>query len=112
MLAALERIGEQSEGAEVLVIARRNTELEMPPEGWSKATGINRKVINARARHRGIDSASTRHHLPRESVVARYENDERVVLRTDRQHKFNNDHIVCGPVDGGVSCRFAEPAHP
>ena len=54
VLAALERIGEQSEGAEVLVIARRNAELEMPPEGWSKATGINRKVINQRARRSGV----------------------------------------------------------
>ena len=54
VLAALERIGEQSEGAEVLVIARRNAELESPPEGWSKAIGINRKVINQRARRSGI----------------------------------------------------------
>ena len=54
VLAALERIGEQAEGAEVLVIARRNAELEMPPEEWSKATGINRKVINARARRSSI----------------------------------------------------------
>ena len=54
VLTALERIGEQSEGAEVLVIARRNAELEMPPEGWSKATGINRKVINQRARRSGV----------------------------------------------------------
>ena len=54
VLAVLERIGEQSEGAEVLVIARRNAELEIPPEGWSKATGINRKVINQRARRTGI----------------------------------------------------------
>ena len=53
-LAALERIGEQSEDAEVLVIARRNAELEIPPEGWSKATGINRKIINARARQIGV----------------------------------------------------------
>ena len=50
----LKRIGEQSQGAEVLVIARRNAELEIPPEGWSKATGINRKVINARARQSGV----------------------------------------------------------
>ena len=54
VLVALERIGEQSEGTEVLVIARRNAELEMPPEGWSKATGINRKVINQRARRSGV----------------------------------------------------------
>ena len=54
VLAALERIGEQSKNAEVLVIARRNSELEMPPEDWAKATGINRKVINARARRNGL----------------------------------------------------------
>ena len=55
VLAALERIGEQGQGAGVLVIARRNTELEMPPEGWSKAMGIDRKVINQRARRSRLE---------------------------------------------------------
>ena len=54
VLAALERIGEQAQDADVLVIARRNAELEIPPEGRSKATGINRKIINARARQIGV----------------------------------------------------------
>ena len=54
VLAALERIGEQGQSAEVLVMARRNAELESPPEGWSKATGINRRVINQRARRSGV----------------------------------------------------------
>ena len=54
VLAALETIGEQSERAEMLVIARKNAELETPPEGSSKATGIHRRVINASARRIGI----------------------------------------------------------
>ena len=54
VLAALERIGEQSDNAEVLVIARRNSELEMPPQGWAKATGIDRRTINAHARRNGL----------------------------------------------------------
>ena len=54
VLAALERISEQSEAADVLVIARRNSELATPPEGWAKAAGINRKVIDAWARRSGI----------------------------------------------------------
>ena len=54
VLGALERIREQAQDANVLVVARRNTELEAPPEGWSKATGIDRKVINARARRTSV----------------------------------------------------------
>ena len=38
----------------MLVIARRNAELEMPPEQWSKATGIDRRTISARAQRDGI----------------------------------------------------------
>ena len=43
-----------------------------------------------------IISASTTHHLPRPSVVARYDDGARVILRTDRDRRSDRDHVVCG----------------
>jgi competence protein ComEC len=42
-----------------------------------------------------VISSSTKHELPRESVVNRYDDGERVILRTDVDRRLNNDHIVC-----------------
>jgi len=42
-----------------------------------------------------IISASTTHHLPKETVVHRYESPTRVILRTDDHHPNNEDHILC-----------------
>ena len=42
-----------------------------------------------------IVSASTSHHLPKETVVHRYESPTRVILRTDDHHPNNEDHILC-----------------
>lgn len=42
-----------------------------------------------------VISSSTKHELPRQSVVDRYDNGERVILRTDVDRKADNDHIVC-----------------
>jgi beta-lactamase superfamily II metal-dependent hydrolase len=42
-----------------------------------------------------VFSASTSHHLPKETVVHRYEAPGRVILTTDDHHKSNEDHIVC-----------------
>jgi beta-lactamase superfamily II metal-dependent hydrolase len=42
-----------------------------------------------------IISASTTHHLPKETVVHRYETPTRVILRTDDHHPNNEDHILC-----------------
>jgi hypothetical protein len=42
-----------------------------------------------------IVSSSTRHDLPRESVMRRYDNGERVILRTDVDSKADNNHIIC-----------------
>ena len=82
--------------------------LKVPHHGSESASTM--EFIEAVDPQFAIVSASTRHHLPRESVLASYEKKERVVLRTDRQRTFNNDHIVCSPVDGDVACRFAAPA--
>ena len=53
-----------------------------------------------------IISASDRHDLPRETVLARYDNGRRTAFRTDRQEGYNNDHIVCEPVEGRLACKF------
>lgn len=42
-----------------------------------------------------IISASTTHHLPKDTVVHRYESLDRVILRTDFNHANNQDHILC-----------------
>lgn len=42
-----------------------------------------------------IISASTSHHLPKDTVVHRYESPTRVILRTDDHHPNNEDHILC-----------------
>jgi competence protein ComEC len=42
-----------------------------------------------------IISSSTRHHLPKESVVERYEHPTRSILRTDVDRRYGNDHIIC-----------------
>jgi beta-lactamase superfamily II metal-dependent hydrolase len=42
-----------------------------------------------------VISASTSHHLPRDTVVHRYMAPLRTILRTDDRAAFNNDHIIC-----------------
>lgn len=55
-----------------------------------------------------IISASTRHHLPKDTVVRRYDNGQRVILRTDESRDNDQDHIVCGSVDGTFDCNFVD----
>ena len=46
VLAALARIEEQSDEAEVLIVARKNADLEEPNEEGQRGIGIDRKTIN------------------------------------------------------------------
>jgi competence protein ComEC len=56
-----------------------------------------------------IISASTTHHLPKSTVVTRYEAPHRTILRTDRDKASNLDHIVCARDQGGpVRCGFSD----
>jgi competence protein ComEC len=58
-----------------------------------------------------VISASTNHHLPRETVLARYNATGAVVLRTDKDRKSNNDHIVCFftfEAAWEVNCNYAD----
>jgi competence protein ComEC len=42
-----------------------------------------------------IVSSSTRHHLPKDTVLDRYENVQAAILKTDLDPKADNDHIIC-----------------
>jgi hypothetical protein len=54
-----------------------------------------------------IISASTIHHLPKDTVVHRYETPTRVILRTDDHHENNQDHILClKEVNVPLDCNF------
>ena len=55
-----------------------------------------------------IISASTLHHLPKETVVHRYETPDRVILRTDVNRDNDQDHIVYGIFDGTFDCNFVD----
>jgi len=56
-----------------------------------------------------IISASTKHHLPKDTVVHRYENAQRVILQTDAHRENDQDHIVCsGSGPGQVDCNFRD----
>ena len=54
-----------------------------------------------------IFSASTNHHLPKDTVVERYENNYRVILRTDLNIERMRDHIICGFTDDDFNCLYA-----
>lgn len=53
-----------------------------------------------------IISASTIHHLPRDTVVERYHHEapNRVVLRTDGNRSSGIDHLVCMRFQGELTC--------
>lgn len=54
-----------------------------------------------------IISASTGHHLPKDTVVTRYESADRTILRTDDHHENNQDHIIClGGGGQAFDCNF------
>ena len=95
--------------------------LKVPYHGSETASTV--AFIKAVDPRFAIVSASTRQKLPRESVLARCTKKERVVLRTDRQHKFNNDTSSADrsteawpaashsrPVRGRINSRTTTPA--
>jgi competence protein ComEC len=97
-----ERTGEDQPGhveAKLLNLEARlpgilkSTVLKAPHHG-SETASTTAFLNNVRPEFVVI-SASTNHHLPRETVLARYNATGAVVLRTDKDRKSNNDHIVC-----------------
>lgn len=58
-----------------------------------------------------IISASTNHHLPRPTTLARYDALDTIVLRTDQDRRSGNDHIVCFFIvqaDVELNCNYAD----
>lgn len=54
-----------------------------------------------------VISASTSHHLPKDTVVHRYMASHRTILRTDDRAVFNNDHILCfKDVGQALDCNY------
>lgn len=54
-----------------------------------------------------VISASTTHHLPKDTVVERYESSQRVILRTDVEPANNTNHILCVKTTGAeLDCNF------
>jgi beta-lactamase superfamily II metal-dependent hydrolase len=54
-----------------------------------------------------VISASTLHDLPKDTVVQRYDNGTRTILRTDRDASSDNDHIVCRPRGRSLDCVYS-----
>ncbi len=55
-----------------------------------------------------VISSATNHHLPKQTVLNRYINNERVILRTDLNRKRMTDHIVCGMTLGNkFDCQYS-----
>lgn len=86
--------------------------LKAPHHG--SETASTQAFVNAVNPEFAIVSASVRHHLPRETVIGRYSNGQRVILRTDEHRENDMDHILCivtpvpsGPA-GTVECNFAD----
>jgi beta-lactamase superfamily II metal-dependent hydrolase len=79
--------------------------LKVPHHG--SETASTQEFINAVNPDFAIISASTKHHLPKATTVARYENNQRVILRTDDHTELDMDHIVCfKDADGRLDCNF------
>ena len=55
-----------------------------------------------------IISASTRHHLPKPTTVARYASPSRLIFRTDDTRTSGIDHILCFTSGNVVDCNFAD----
>lgn len=55
-----------------------------------------------------IISASTKHHLPKETTVQRYRDGQRIILRTDINKENDRDHIVCFKGSDGLECNYLD----
>jgi competence protein ComEC len=80
--------------------------IKVPHHG--SETASTQALINAVDPKFVIISASTKHHLPKDTTVQRYVSNQRVILRTDAHPENDVDHIVCG-LDGNqaLDCNFA-----
>jgi len=54
-----------------------------------------------------IISAATNHHLPKPTVLSRYTDSQKVILRTDLARPRMTDHIICGNTEGHFDCQYS-----
>lgn len=81
--------------------------LKVPHHGSETASTQN--FIDAVNPRFVVISASTKHHLPKPTTVHRYENGQRVILRTDAHRENDLDHIMCfKDADGKAACNYKD----
>ena len=81
--------------------------LKVPHHG--SETASTQQFVNTVDPAFAIISASTKHHLPRSTVVDRYEDGQRVILRTDVARENDTDHILCViSSTSELDCNFAD----
>ncbi len=80
--------------------------LKVPHHG--SETASTESFINAVNPEFVVISSATNHHLPKPTVLNRYVNNERVILRTDVNRKRMTDLIVCGMTSGNIfDCQYS-----
>ena len=80
--------------------------LKVPHHG--SETASTQTFIDAVNPDFAIISASTKHHLPKETVVQRYQNGQRIILQTDANRENNRDHIICAKAGDAIDCNFED----
>ena len=80
--------------------------LKIPHHG--SETASTQEFIDAIDPSIVIISASTLHDLPKDTVVQRYDNGTRMILRTDRDGSNDNAHIVCQSSGTSLNCSYSE----
>ena len=85
--------------------------LKVPHHG--SETASTQSFIDAVDPDFAIISASTKHHLPKSTAVARYDDGQRVILQTDVNRKNDNDHILCvispiSDLENELDCNFED----
>jgi competence protein ComEC len=81
--------------------------LKVPHHG--SETASTQDFIDAVNPKYAIISADTIHDLPKTTVINRYTNGERVILRTDRDKAKNIDHILCTSASHGqIECNYRD----
>jgi competence protein ComEC len=80
--------------------------LKVPHHG--SETASTQAFINAVNPWIVVISSSTLHSLPKDTVVQRYNNGVRKILRTDRDSSSDNDHIVCSASTSNLACSYPD----
>lgn len=80
--------------------------LKVPHHG--SETASTQSFIDAVSARFVIISASTKHHLPKATVVHRYQDGQRAILRTDDNRENDRDHVICAQLDDGFTCNYVD----